>query len=341
MRTGLPRLALPLAALLALGMFVASADAATVGSLIQPGDNFASDNNAEWLAVDQDGDGQLDKGDVIRGAIDINTLNDTNANVGGSTGNHQWAGVFSLRVRDIINFNAVTQTGDIIFEPDPGFAAWVATLDTDRNTAGQQAPAGPSIATNTIARLWTNATATTNFTSNFTGSPTTNVGTAAVGTFFWDLGFKNPTAASHAVDTNGDATLDTVVSDNGEGWVAQNGGINIAFLKTATSSTTYAPGNFGLTVLQKGGDGDFTLLLQEWTLATAFKIGADVGDKVEIIGSSTVRGAKNFEANAGFQAGSDTNFTFLAIPLPTAAWPGLGLLFGLGLFRLRRRKSEE
>jgi hypothetical protein len=303
--------------------FTGTAQAGTVNSLMNRNDsNSASDNNAEYLIVDQDSDGRLDPGDVIVGAIDINTLNSTSANLGGFTPNDQWSGVFALQVRDIINFNSSTGTGDILFQPWSGFSGFLATLN-----AGSGPSDNPTVPTGTIVRLWTNSSATSNFVSG--GSYLASISTAASGSYFWDLGFADPTSASH-VDSG------SIVSDNGEGWVARNGGIEIAGLVTQSTQDTFGTGNFALSLLGRGAG----LGLGETPLSSGLAglLGATFGDTAHVTGSSTIRGSKGAEANGGFHAGSDTNFGFVALPLPGAALSGIAMLLGLGFIQHRRRK---
>jgi hypothetical protein len=330
------RLLILTVALATLGVmaFAGGAQAATVNSIIRyPPDpaNAASDNNAEYLWLDNDGDGRLDAGDVIVGAIDVNTLNSTSANLGGSTGNDQWAGVFALQVRDIINkANADTanETGDILFEPWGGFSAFLASLN------GGSGPAdNPALPTGTIVRLWTNSTITSNFTdedSDGTDTAIESVATAATGTYFWDLGFSDPSAASHV-------SGGVIVSSNGEGWVAKSGGTNITGLVNEPSDNTLGIGNFALSLLARGVGPDVGTL--GLTFSRAGILGATAGDLVQVTGTSTVRGAGSGENLGGFHAGSDTNFGFVAVPLPGAALSGIAMLLGLGFVQVRRRRK--
>src|SRR5262245_21591145 len=89
------RRVVPAIALLVGMAFGQGADAASVSSFIRNGNNFASDENREYL-VDRviTTPGQIDVGDSIRGIINMNTLNSSGANLGGSTTNNEWTGVF-------------------------------------------------------------------------------------------------------------------------------------------------------------------------------------------------------------------------------------------------------
>src|SRR5262245_38181788 len=94
------RRVVPAIALLVGMAFGQSADAASVSSFIHSGFNFASDEDREYLIdrVNTGIKGQIDVGDSIRGVLNMNTLNTTGANLGGTTGNNEWTGVFQLLV---------------------------------------------------------------------------------------------------------------------------------------------------------------------------------------------------------------------------------------------------
>jgi hypothetical protein len=331
------------AVLFAVGVILAGAgisEAASVTSLWSTDGtttNNASDNNAEYLLIDGGGAGRtgfLDKGDVLVGAIDINTLTQTGAGLGGSSGNDQWAGVFALEIKDIFgiaNAGTAIETGNIIFGAWSGFEAWIAALP------GAQAAPALSPTGAFIARLWTNSTITSNFTTDY-GDYNVNIATATTGTWFWDLGFTDASKASHNV-------AGTIVSTNGEGWVSRNGGTAWSTLFGASTGTALGIGNFALSILQQAAfvpDNVDSAL----DAVTAFKLGATTGDLVDIIGSSTVKGAGgNVSGNvgdAGFQASSNTDFSFLAyaVPVPGAVWMGLAMLGGLGAMRTFRRKNR-
>jgi hypothetical protein len=330
------RLLILTVAVAALGMmaFAGAAQAASVNSLITYGSdnaNAASDNNAEYLWIDNDGDGRLDADDVIIGAIDVNTLNSTSANVGGSSGNDQWAGVFALQVRAIINIsnaNTATETGDIVFQPWGGFSAFLASLN-----GGSGPSDNPALPTGTIVRLWTNSTITSNFTDeNNDGTDTAfeSVATAATGSYYWDLGFSDSSAASHV-------SGGVIVSSNGEGWVARNGGTNIVGLMTEASDNTLGIGNFAMSLLGRGLGPDVGYRTLSATRIGI--LGGSTGDSAQVSGTSTVRGAADGEDDGGFHAGSDTNFGFVAVPLPGAALSGIAMLLGLGFVQVRRRRK--
>jgi hypothetical protein len=308
--------------------------------------NNASDNNAEYLLIDSDGTGNstldatrvgfLDKGDVIVGAIDINTLTQTGAGIGGMSGNDQWTGVFALEVKDIFGVSfagTAIETGNIIFGAWSGFEAWIAALPGGAPAAPAASPTGDM-----LARLWTNSTITSDFTTD-NSDYRVNIATAATGTWFWDLGFTDSSKASHMVAGPG------ILSTNGEGWTSIGGGTAWSTLFADSTGSAFGIGNFALSVLQQA---DFVPYIVQSTLpgGTAAKLGATAGTLVDIIGSSTVKGAGgNVPGNvgdAGFQASSNTDFSFLAyaVPVPGAVWMGLMMLGGLGAMRTFRRKPR-
>jgi hypothetical protein len=301
--------------------------------------NNASDNNAEYLYIDNDRSGYLDIGDVLVGAIDINTLTQTGAGIGGISGNDQWTGVFALEIKDLFgvqNANTAIETANIVFGAWSGFEAWIAALPGGAPAAPAASPTGAF-----IVRLWTNSSITSDFTTD-NSNVMVNIASAATGSWFWDLGFTDATKASHVEYPGG---VPTIVSTNGEGWVSRNGGTAWWTLPAESSGSTFGIGNFALSILQQAAwvpmNVDTAL-----TPGTAGQLGATAGDLVDIVGSSTVRGAGGTGlgnvGHAGFEAGSDTNFSFLAyaVPVPGAVWMGLMMLGGLGAMRTFRRKNR-
>jgi hypothetical protein len=319
---------------------LASAD--TVNQIIKPDAyNSAHDNNAEILLNSKgsvDTDGFLNVGDVIIGAINFNQLNSSTANLGGLTGNSQWSGVFALEVKDLRNVSGAgtyAEKADIIFGAWSGLDAFLNNsstgLDIDSSTSGIQNPDGPSVASGTIGRLWENSTSTVDFETALGGGWKQNLATAATGSFYWDLGFASPSDASHW-----DTTTSSIVSDNGEGWVVLQGQTYLKYLQNQNDGTTFTKSNFGMSLLQQGTSAYGIQAINDWT--DGGLIGATVGDTVDVIGSSTVKGALNNVGNAGFWAKSSTDMNFYATPLPAAVLPGLLLLLGLSAVQYRRRR---
>jgi hypothetical protein len=317
----------------ALGVlaFAASADAATVQSFFQSS-NLASDNDAEYV-VDVDGDGVLDVGDLIRGAFNIDTLNSGSANIGGGTANNQWSGVFSLRVRAILDISG--GTGDIYFEPDPGFAAWIASLDTVFGGAAT-APDGAAPGAGAMIRMYENVNflgsgATIDFTTNHGGGaadPDDNVGEAAAGSHFWDMGMNGTFSDDGTIDS-----IAEVTTSLDERWEALNAALGFTPGTGISPGTSIGTGNAALNLIA-GSPVGALLGLQANTVVLG-------GLPVNFLATTNIRGAKSpGSATAGFDADSDASFTFVIVPLPMAAWSGFALLGLLGLNRVRRRMRQ-
>jgi hypothetical protein len=331
MTSKLPRIFAVLVACGALAM-AGTASAGTVQSFFQ-GNNLASDNDAEYVVETGVADGVLQVGEIIRGAFNIDTLNSGSANIGGGTANNQWSGVFSIRIRAITQTAAqiAAGTGDIYFEPDPGFAAWIASLDTVFGGA-QQAPDGAAPGTGAMIRMYENPNflgsgATIDFTTNHGGgaaNPDDNVGEAAAGSWFWDMGM------------NGSFTLATdVVTDMGEVWVALNAALGFTPGTGINPGTSIGTGNAAINLIPGSPQGAL-LGLQSVSIP-----GVILGTLVNFAATTNIRGAASGvggSSNAGFDADSDASFTFVIVPLPLAAWPGIALLGLLGLGRMRRRR---
>ncbi len=315
--------------LVALLAFAASARAATVNSLmILDGEteNISSDESVEYLvdAASSGTTGVIDVGDILRGAINMNTLNSSTANVGGSTGNDQWSAVFSIVVtgKHYNGLIAGLPNYTLTFGPDAGFQTWLDSLDVDTSTPGVQKPDGPSLATGTMIRMFTNKTSTVDFDGSTTAD--VNVATAAMGKFYWDLGFANSSGYT-TVDSTG--ALSATVA---EGWVG-TGGVTIA---SASSSSSFGNSNFLLSLLQNSLGP--IIKPQAVESPTVYGLDPTKAWTVDYEGSVNVRGAGALATN-GFDLTDNAQFEFLALPLPAAVWPGLVMLLGVGAWRRRRR----
>ncbi len=292
--------------------WAAKAQAARVTDLFDAGVNEASDENAEILAVDGNQNGSLDVGDVVQGVFNMNTLNSTGANLGGTTGNSEWSGIFRLKVTGKIdNGDDFTFT----FGPDSGFTQADTALGTSGNSL------------NAMALMWDDTTPDADFRTDVA----TAESTASNGDFFWALGFDDASAASHVESGS-------VVSDNGEGWVGTGG-------EEFTAAAGVSPGNviglanFAVHRVDSTGLANNLQPLTEQELGAflAGVLGADATDTADVLGSSELRGADGQLRTAGFDAGSNTNFTAVTVPTPTAASAGL-MLLGLAMFRRRRNR---
>lgn len=321
-----------LAALMMLAI-AGNAQAGSVGSqMILDGTttNIASDESVEYL-VDAATSGTanvIDVGDILRGAINMNTLNSSGANLGGSTGNNQWTGVFSIKVTGIASLGGGQYR--LTFGPDAGFASWLATLDVDTGTAGVQAPNGPSLATGTMIRMWESTTSTVDFTGS--SSADVNIATAATGSFFWDLGFTPSPSGETSMDGSGNLS-----ATEAEGWVGTGA---IALDPTLESSASFGNSNFLLSLLQNGLGPDIKPKKLSNTLAASFGLDPTKTWYADFSGSVNVRGPGD-AINNGFDLTDNAQFQFLAVPVPAAAWTGLMMLLGLGAVRIRRRRAAN
>jgi len=336
------KLPLAVAALAAVGMLAmaGTASAATVQSLFQH-KNTASDNDAEYVVKDANNSnsGTLEVNDIIRGAFDISTLNHGSANLGGSTINNQWSGIFSIKIRAIVQTSAqaAAGTGDIYFEPDPGFATWIASLDTVYGGA-QTAPAGDDpTGTGAMIRMFQNSNFggsgdTIDYTTNWGGAanPDNNVGEAAAGAWFWDMGM------------NGTFTAGSNITSLGEVWVAPNAALAYPLANSASSGTSIGTGNAAINLIAGSPFGGALVPQPITILDPNTLLPIVLNSLVDFSVTTNIRGSDTSGSRlAGFNADSDASFTFTLVPLPMAIWPGVVLLGLLGLGRVRRRRLQQ
>lgn len=357
-------------AFIALGVVLAFAGSAQAAEVVDfayldgTTQNDADDVDYEFLekgfqgGVKNSASTTIQIGDLIRGVIVFDQFNGV-----GLGDKVQWAGMFSLKVIDIVNKQDLisgvgdgdgNDTGDIIFGPDPGFFNSANTntflnFDTDLGTAGIQLPDGPNLGTNenVMVRMW-QLNSGGDYTPGIStsGDKTVAYRNFSQGDFFWDLGFSDPDAASH--NSGG-----TIVSTNGEGWVAradsnldgsitgsEAGNLEFGVIGGIDPDFIIGQGRFSLSVINSGVWG-VPLILQNLGTGLTSWLGAASDAQGYVLGYSNVVGGNATATSAGFMAKSDSNFTFLALPLPAAAWPGLGLLLALGAFRFRRRRDDE
>jgi hypothetical protein len=307
--------------------------------------NDADDANYEYLlkGANNTRTGVIQAGDIIRGAVTISEIN-TNAINGQGV---YWLAVFSIRVRDVLNTednvgaDGIADTGDIIFEPDPGFQAYLDDLSTILGfTVG-----GPDLGAvneNVMIRMFQDDT-----TFDVTTGPTADdaIATYAKGAFYWDLGYDDPDEASHA-DAGG---INGIASDNGEGWVARkadgdlDGTNDPNLLFGAVSGVAVGQeigtGRFGLSRINASAMGNYFLLPHLLPNVVLNTIGAAGGSTAQFSGFSSVEGAPLAQRNIGFDAKSSSNIQFIAaVPLPGAVWPGFIMLFAVGAMRFRNRR---
>ena len=324
----------PAFALLAGLAFGQSADAASVTSFIINGNNFASDENREYL-IDRVGTtkGQVDVGDSVRGILNMNTLNSSGANLGGTTANNEWTGVFQLLVTGKQSSGGFTV---FTFAPDPAFA-----LSLCGGVASCKNPAVSSIVPGTGAMLVMFEDPSKNFAGDFDDSSAGPLGAlvddgtasrtippssadvssglyaveeqfvvrAADGSRYWTLGFTNgvPSGAGSATPGVGEGFTGIASSDN----------ILSAFSVTAGSSFVF--NNAGLNRIANGfaetGDG-----LNLGVVPTIF------GGFANFALTGNTRGVADLDTP--FEASSNIEASFF---IPN---PGSLVLMGLGLAML-------
>lgn len=306
-----------------------SAEAAKVSDFFLTGPiNEAGSGESVEVIDDNDGSGDLSAGDVIKGAVVFRSINSIPLGGAPDVANSQWSGVFYLRVRAVNSLGG--GLGDVVFEPDTaGFSAYLATLgDASGATSGA------------MVRMYESATNTLNFRGAFTpggGKPNLtadgHIASIVAGNWFWDMGFTTSFAAA---DHPSDLILGSIVSTSGEGWVALGIPLTTAVINLGSE---FGEGNFALN---KTGGPQGTLGKQQLGVGTAAIIGdSDPTDAVHFIGSTSINGAAGYHPNDVFDATDDGDFTFLIVPLPAAAWPGVFLIGLLGLNRIRRKRMAD
>ena len=307
--------------LLALG---GASEAASVNSLFNLDGvtmNELSDESAEYVSnggatindvkasffVGNDEFVTLAVGDVLRGMFDFNTVNGDDI---GASGNDSLQGIFSTKVISFADLDGIGGANDIVFGADPNFGAWLSAIHTAYGQT-DSTTAFPMIG-GEVARLFTHGTPPNDYdaTSVLTGSPDANIATATDGAFFWDLGFAS---------TN-------------DLWYAFNAVTAIPL--GASTGFSLANANLTLSQMFKAGQAGVRVIPHA---VGVNPLGLATSALVDFDGSTTIRGSGS-STNAGFHATNNVNLNFLAVPVPAAAWLGLGMLGLLGLGRLRRRK---
>lgn len=324
--------------------------------LFQNGANQASDEDREFLidrnynpdAVEGEEGylGQLEIGDSFRGHISFNTLNDANANVGGTTGTNEWTGVLQAKLYDIIESPVPGGIGSIyVWGPDPDL--WTVGSDWyDPN-----AVAGTGIVLYEDSAL--------DFVGDF-DDPT--YGGALAAAHPYDDGTPDPPGntvppSSADVSTGGydteEAFIDTATngtywgSIGWDGWddatqtwdastygaavVTSAGFGNVLAAFGISSGTTGASSNFFLNLLHMNPYYDFYLNINR-------VMDNEAGGLVDFAFSQTLRGVEDLDTP--FEISSNTNMSFNVTVIPE---PTTFALFGLGLLGLagigRRRKK--
>lgn len=332
-----------LATAVALALGSIAVEAAPVSAFLKGGPNNASDQNREYL-IDNifTTPGSIDVGDSLRGVINMNTLNDVGANLGGATPNNEWTAVFQAIVTsrfDVPIFGGTAWT----FGPDPAFVASICGGVAGCVSAFVPGPGAMAVmfegVAHNAAQDFTDATSpVARGPVHDDGAlgpypvggppPSTDVGTASTvteeafvathidGLHFWTLGFSGPGG----------------LAGPGEGWSASTpiggafGSILAAF--AVSSGTAGVLVNAGLSCLVSGvGD-----------CSTILPITAGAFGPVQFALTSTVGGVKDLDT--AFEASSNTNVAFNRIPEPGTLGL-LGIAFaGLGFASSRRGKKS-
>jgi hypothetical protein len=321
-----------------------SAEALSVKDLLKGGTNQVSDEDRVYL-IDRIGavKGQVDVGDSIRGHVGMNTLNDSAANLGGTTGNNEWTGVYQFLVLAKVPLGAGIFS--FVLGPDPAFEADLG--------GGMTGPIGFVPGTGAMVVMFESSTI--NFASDFVDptSPTagpddgtvartvppssadvstgpyateeTFIATATDGTYFWTLGFGGPDGPGTSAPGPGQGVSLVTLPLLGD---------NILSAFTFTSGSTGGVLNAGLNRLFNGnvGSGDNINL---GTVVTPFP----GSPAAQFAFSTDVRGVSDLDTS--FEASSNTNASFSIIPEPASMMlVGAGLLglgLGAGVRRIRRK----
>lgn len=292
-------------------LFSATSFADNVLSLLDPGENEASDENREYL-IDREGGtvGQIDVGDSIRGFFNINTVNSAGGNVGGNTGNNEWSGVYQLLITDKQSFGnglfLFTAAPDPAFEADlsggvgtadgfvPGAGAVMVFFEDDTpDAAGDFDDVSPSTPPpppddGTTAPAGTTPPSSEDVSIGPYESEEAFGDTTTDGAHFWTLGFNG---------------------SPGEGlqlFTQFGRGDNVLYGFNNPSATTFAVLSAGLSRLTSSNPG-----VGDDVVVAPISLGP-FGERVEFVVNGNLKGVANLDTP--FELSSDLTITWSVLP---------------------------
>ncbi|MCK4851591.1 MAG: PEP-CTERM sorting domain-containing protein [Candidatus Omnitrophica bacterium] len=331
-------------------LFVTSqASALSFNSLIVSGANQASDENREYLIdhtynADPNGPdgipgntddptgvgivGQLDVGDVLRGSININTMNSGSANVGGNTGVDEMTGVFQIEIVSK-SFSHIDGPSGLSYY-NLGFGPDLNWVEPNSNLGG---------ANGVMVVMFEDSA--NNFAADFDDpAPSAPPATPDDGTVHQILPPSNAdvSVGPYVTEENFLATATDGTWWGALGLMGQPGEVaagvghdNVMPAFTITSASTLGLSNFGFNLVATGPAWDPLISINRITPVPG-------GGPVDFALSQSVRGV--YDLDTPWELSSNTNISFNATVIPE---PATMFLLGSGLIGmagLARRKKK-